>query len=293
MAYIPDQLPAGSALAHFKNPDHLIIGCQQEWALMHIRALYRPFSQGLNNWMLMSAREAEYTKFAITGMLALRLAYINDLANLADEIDVDIDIIRQAMGSDERIGQHYLNPGCGFGGEHFPQYIEGLAGTLSQARNSNLLSTVLEENEKQKELPFRKLWRHYDCNLQGKTISIWGLAFKPGTASISNAPSLKIIDALLNQGCKVQVHDPMAMANIQLFFSKHHHAEQLMFSKNEMQALENSDGLLLLTEWAQDFSPDYQAMQAAMNTALVIDGRNVFVKKLIKELGFIYYGVGR
>lgn len=293
MAYIPDQLPAGSALAHFKNPDHLIIGCQQEWALMHIRALYRPFSKGLNNWMLMSAREAEYTKFAITGMLALRLAYINDLANLADEIDVDIDIIRQAMGSDERIGQHYLNPGCGFGGEHFPQYIEGLAGTLSQARNSSLLSTVLEENEKQKELPFRKLWRHYDCDLQGKTISIWGLAFKPGTASISNAPSLKIIDALLNQGCKVQVHDPMAMTNIQLFFADHHHAEQLMFCKNEMQALENSDGLLLLTEWAQYFSPDYQAMQNAMNTALVIDGRNVFEKELIKELGFVYYGVGR
>ncbi|MBB6520974.1 nucleotide sugar dehydrogenase [Pseudoteredinibacter isoporae] len=293
MAYIPDQLPAGSALAHFKKPDHLIIGCQQEWALMHIRALYRPFSQNVNSWLLMSAREAEYTKFAITGMLALRLAYINDLANLADEIDVDIDIIRQAMGSDERIGQHYLNPGCGFGGEHFPQYIEGLAGTLSQARNSSLLSTVLEENEKQKELPFRKLWRHYDCNLQGKTISIWGLAFKPGTASISNAPSLKVIDALLNQGCKVQVHDPMAMANIEMYFAKHHHNDQLRFCQNEMQALENSDGLLLLTEWAQYFSPDYQTMRDAMNTALVIDGRNVFDKKLIEELGFSYYGVGR
>ncbi|WP_299773709.1 nucleotide sugar dehydrogenase [uncultured Pseudoteredinibacter sp.] len=293
MAYIPDQLPAGSALKNFKQPDHLIIGCQHDWALMHIRALYRPFSQNLNNWLIMSAKEAEYTKFAITGMLALRLAYINDLANLADELDVDIDIIREAMGSDERIGQHYLNPGCGFGGEHFPQYIEGLAGTLSEARNSSLLSTVLEQNEKQKELPFRKLWRHYDCDLQGKTISIWGLAFKPGTASISNAPSLKIIDALLNQGCTVQVHDPMALENIQQHFEQHIYRNQLQLCQHEMQTLENSDGLLLLTEWPQYSSPDYQAMSELMNTQLIIDGRNLFDKEFLQELGFTYQGVGR
>lgn len=293
MAYIPDQLPAGKALSHFRHPDHLIIGCQQDWALMHIRALYRPFSQNLNNWLIMSAKEAEYTKFAITGMLALRLSYINDLANLADELDVDIDIIRQAMGSDERIGQHYLNPGCGFGGEHFPQYIEGLAGTLSEAQNSSLISTVLEQNEQQKELPFRKLWRHYNCDLQGKTISIWGLAFKPGTASISNAPSLKVIDALLSQGCQVQVHDPMAQANIKQHFAEHAKKEQLHFCDTEMQTLKNSEGLLLLTEWAQYSSPDYMAMQDSMNTPLIIDGRNLFDKELLQDLGFTYYGVGR
>lgn len=293
MAYIPDQLPAGKALNHFRHPDHLIIGCQQDWALMHIRALYRPFSQNLNNWLIMSAKEAEYTKFAITGMLALRLSYINDLANLADELNVDIDIIRQAMGSDERIGQHYLNPGCGFGGEHFPQYIEGLAGTLSEAQNSSLISTVLEQNEQQKELPFRKLWRHYDCNLHGKTISIWGLAFKPGTASISNAPSLKVIDALLSQGCHVHVHDPMAQANIKQHFADHAQIEQLSFYENEMQTLNNSDGLLLLTEWAQYSSPNYMDMQANMHTPLIIDGRNLFDKELLQDLGFTYYGVGR
>lgn len=293
LAYIPDQLPAGSAMQHFKQPDHLIVGCENDWALMHIRALFRPFSQNLNSWLLMSAREAEYTKFAITGMLALRLAYINDLANLADELDVDIDTIRHAMGADERIGQHYLSPGCGFGGEHFPQYIQGLAGTLSAARNSSLLTTVLEQNEKQKEQPFRKLWRYYDCDLQDKTISVWGLSFKPGTASISNAPSLKVIEALLSQGCRVQVHDPKAMTNIQKHFAGHSNAAQLIRCESEIEALENSHGLLLLTEWAQYASPDFDTLLEKMATPLIIDGRNVFDKELVVELGFTYFGIGR
>ncbi|MCV6614656.1 MAG: nucleotide sugar dehydrogenase [Cellvibrionaceae bacterium] len=293
LAYMPDQLPAGSALNYFTRPDHLIVGCENDWANMHIRALFRPFSQSLTSWLFMSAREAEYTKFAITGMLALRLAYINDLANLADQLNVDIDIIRQAMGSDERIGQHYLRPGCGFGGEHFPQYIKGLAGTLSEARNSHLLDTVLEQNEKQKELPFRKLWRHYDCDLAGKSISVWGLAYKPGSASISNAPSLKVIDALLSQDCIVKVHDPMAMSNIEKHFAQHPKAANLHRCESELEALQNSQGLLLLTEWPQYSSPDFVTMHQTMAEPLIIDGRNVFDKELLQELGFSYHGIGR
>lgn len=293
IAYIPDQLTAGAALKHFTQPNHWIIGSEDAWATGRIRALLRPFSSQVVNWQIMSSKEAEYTKYAITGMLALRLAYINDLANLADHLNVDIEVIRDAMGMDERIGQHYLSPGCGFGGQHFQQHIQGLAGTLQNERNSSLLSTALSQNEKQKELPFRKLWRHYDCQLQGKVISIWGLAFKPGTTSIAHAPSIKVIEALLAQGCIVKAHDPMAAANIEKHFQSHPQQQQLHICSDLNDTLDNSAGLILLTEWPEYWSPNYKQMLTSMAQPLIIDGRNIFDKELLNQLGFTYYGVGR
>ena len=290
ITYIPDMLSEGSALKDYKSPETIIAGCSSEWAMVNIRALLRPFCQTLKQWLTMTPTEAEFTKFANTGMLALRLGYINELANLADQLNVDIEVIRQGMISDPRIGPHYLNPGCGFGGLHFQQYIEGLSALMSEARNSKLLDTVLIENEKQKEHPFRKLWRYYACDLQGKTISLWGLSFKPGTASIDNAPSLKVISSLLAQGCKVQVHDPEAMDNIKEHFSKE---EGISFFNNRYDALQSSDALLLLTEWPEYWSPEYKDMLKRMHHPLIIDGRNIFEKELLESLGFTYYGVGR
>ena len=290
ITYIPDMLSEGSALKDYKSPETIIAGCSSEWAMVNIRALLRPFCQTLKQWLTMTPTEAEFTKFANTGMLALRLGYINELANLADQLNVDIEVIRQGMISDPRIGPHYLNPGCGFGGLHFQQYIEGLSALMSEARNSKLLDTVLIENEKQKEHPFRKLWRYYACDLQGKTISLWGLSFKPGTASIDNAPSLKVISSLLAQGCKVQVHDPEAMDNIKEHFSKE---EGISFFNNRYDALQSSDALLLLTEWPEYWSPEYKDMLKRMHHPLIIDGRNIFDKELLESLGFTYYGVGR
>ena len=161
---------------------------------------------------------------------------------------------------------------------------------MSEARNSKLLDTVLTENEKQKEQPFRKLWRHYNCDLNGKVITIWGLSFKPGTASIDNAPSLKVIDTLLAQGCKIQVHDPEAMGNIQEHFGPE---DSISYHYNSYDALQNSEGLLLLTDWSEYWSPDYDDMLNAMKAPLIIDGRNTFDKELLQNLGFTYYGVGR
>lgn len=290
ITYIPDMLSEGSALKDYKSPETIIAGCSSEWAMVNIRALLRPFCQTLKQWLTMTPTEAEFTKFANTGMLALRLGYINELANLAAQLNVDIEVIRQGMISDPRIGPHYLNPGCGFGGLHFQQYIEGLSALMSEARNSKLLDTVLIENEKQKEHPFRKLWRYYACDLQGKTISLWGLSFKPGTASIDNAPSLKVISSLLAQGCKVQVHDPEAMDNIKEHFSKE---EGISFFNNRYDALQSSDALLLLTEWPEYWSPEYKDMLKRMHHPLIIDGRNIFEKELLESLGFTYYGVGR
>jgi len=290
MAYLPDMLAEGSALKDFKHPETLIVGCSNDWAMLNIKALMRPFSQSLKQWMIMSPKEAEFTKFANTGMLALRLGYINELANLADQLDVDIEVIREGMISDPRIGPHYLHPGCGFGGLHFQQYIEGLSELMEEARNSKLLDTVLVENEKQKEQPFRKLWRHYQCDLKDRTVTIWGLSFKPGTASIDNAPSLKTIETLLAQGCKIKVHDPEASRNIAQYFGDN---EQLEIVDCCYQALQNSDGLLLLTEWPEYWSPEYDEMLNRMRSPLIVDGRNIFDKEMLQSLGFTYYGVGR
>ncbi|MFW1677541.1 nucleotide sugar dehydrogenase [Pontibacter sp. JAM-7] len=290
VAYLPDMLAEGTALRNYKLPETLIIGCDDEWGQLTLKALMRPFSKNLKQWMVMSAREAEFTKFANTGMLALRLGYINELANLADKLGVDIEAIRDALIADPRIGPHYLHPGCGFGGLNFQQYIEALAELMLESRSSKLLETVLSENEKQKELPFRKLWRHYNCDLAGKTISIWGLSYKPGTASIDHAPSLKIIETLLSQGCQIRAHDPKAIPLIRAYFAD---ADNLTLCDNSYDALEQSDALLLLTEWPEYSSPLYEEMHSRMHQPLIIDGRNLLDKALTQSLGFTYYGIGR
>ncbi|MDF2181513.1 nucleotide sugar dehydrogenase [Neptuniibacter sp. CAU 1671] len=290
VAYIPDMLAEGTALRNYKYPDTLIIGCEDDWGQMSLKALLRPFSKNLKQWMVMSSREAEFTKFANTGMLALRLGYINELANLADKLGVDIEAIRDALITDPRIGPHYLHPGCGFGGLNFQQYIEALAELMLESRSSKLLETVLTENEKQKELPFRKLWRHYNCNLEGRTISLWGLSYKPGTPSIDHAPSLKIISTLLAQGCIVRAHDPQALPLIQEKFPDE---PNLVLCADNYEALNNSDALLLLTEWPEYSSPLFDQMHARMAQPLIIDGRNLLDKPLAQSLGFTYYGIGR
>lgn len=290
IGYVPDMLAEGSALKNFKAPETIIIGCDNEWANLNIKAILRPFSKSVKQWLVMTPKEAEFTKFANTGMLALRLSYINEIANLADQLEVNIEVIREAMISDPRIGPHYLRPGCGFGGLHFQQYISGLSELMADARNSKLLDTVLIENEKQKEQPFRKLWRHYQCDLEGKIITLWGLSFKPGTASIDNSPSLKVIETLLAQNCHIHVHDPEAMDNI-----KSHFGEQpaIKYFDDNYEALKGSEGLLLLTDWLEYASPDYDHILSLMKRPLIIDGRNLFNKELLINLGFSYYGVGQ
>jgi len=288
-AYMPDMLSEGSALSNFQQPETLIIGCCNE-AANEIKAIMRPFCHSLCQWLQMTPKEAEFTKFANTGMLALRLGYINELANIADELDVDIEVVRNGLGSDPRIGRHYLNPGCGFGGLHFQQYVEGLSGLMSDIRSSKLLDTVLRENDKQKEQPFRKLWRHYNCNLQGLTISIWGLSFKPGTASVDNAPSLKVVEALLAQDCKVQLHDPEATGIFRRSIGDH---SLISYHQDPYEALESSDALLLLTEWPEYSSPDIENICSRMKQRVIVDGRNHLDKQQLEQQGFSYYGVGR
>lgn len=290
VVYIPNNLQEGTALQGFSQPKRITIGSANSWAVTTTRALIRPFLQNIQHLLLMTSQEAEFTKLAITGMLAIRIGYINELANLADQMDVDIDTIREGMGADPRIGNHYLNPGCGFGGLSFNQNIARFSETFEKRGKDSLLKTVISENEIQKELLFKKLWQHYHCNLTDKAIAVWGASFKPGTASIDNAPSLKLIDALLAQGVQVKVHDPEALANLQ----KHYRDEpNISFCNDAYDAIKDTDALLLVTEWPEYWSPDYLKLLEDMHTPLIIDGRNIFDREALEMYGFTYIGVGR
>jgi len=290
VVYIPDNLQEGAAIRNFSQPRRIILGLDNDAALVKAKAVLRPFSISLDALQLMSSREAEFTKFAITGMLAIRLGYVNELANLADRLGVDMGVVQEGLGSDPRIGEHYLSAGCGFGGQNFHDYVAKFSGIFQEQGQQSLLKRVIDENEVQKELLFRKLWGHYDGQLAGKTVALWGVSFKPGTASIDNAPSLKIIDALISQGVHVNVHDPEALDNL-----KKHYADEglITYHETHMSAAKDVDALLLATEWPLYWSPDYQQLGDIMREPLVIDGRNVFDKDMLRANGFIYLGVGR
>ncbi len=290
VVYIPDNLQEGKALQGFSQPKRIILGTESQWALTMTRSLIRPYLQNIEHLQVMTAREAEFTKFAVTGMLAIRLGYINELANLADEMNVDIDVIRDGMGADPRIGRHYLSPGCGFGGQNFSNYIARFSDLFETQRKNSLLKTVISENEIQKELLFRKLWKHYQCNLNGKTVTLWGASFKPGTASIDNAPSLKLIEALLAQNVTVKVHDPEALENIREYFGD---ISLLQLCHDPYSAATHSDALMLVTEWPEYWSPDYNKLASLMNTPLILDGRNIFDREALELYGFTCKGIGR
>lgn len=290
VAYIADNLPDGRAIDYLRNMSSLTLGCNHPPSVEIIKAMMRPFLLDPQKVLVMSPQEAEFAKFAVTGMLALRIGYINELANLADHLSVDIEPIRHAMTLDSRISPEYLKPGCGFGGLNFPQYITGLADILQEERRSTLLQSVLKQNDRQKETPFRKLWRHFNGDLQGKTVSVWGLSFKPNTTSIDNAPSIKVIDALLSQGALVRAHDPEAMSNIRAHYADN---PNIQTCASSYDVLDGADALILLTEWREYSSPDFSVMKDKMNTMVIIDGRNLLDKKQAQNAGFYYEGIGR
>lgn len=290
VVYFAENISEGEALDRIRNPKSMIIGCDDKAAKLTIGALFRPFSTQLENLFVMSPKEAEFTKLSIIGMLALRIGYINELANLGEQLGVDIDVIRRGMGADPRIGRHHLAPGCGFGGNTFPQTLDSLAQLLSEQNESTLMRTVLLENEKQKELPFRKLWQHYKADLHDRKIAVWGASFKPGSASLDSAPSLKVIDAIVAQQAEVRIHDPEALENVHHLY---HDNPYVKIISGKYDALKNVDALVLLTEWPEYWSPDFELMLKQMKTPVIVDGRNVYQREQIESLGFAYYGIGR
>lgn len=290
VVYLPDLLQAGQAMQQFVNPEALLIGTDNPTAKARLIALLRPFHLGQRTIQQMTCREAEFVKYAITGLLALRLGYINELAGLCDQLSLDMDAIRRGMSTDKRIGTHYLQPSCGFGGLQFTQYLQGLAELLSGRRGSVLIDTVLAQNEVNKEWPFRTLWQHYNCDLRGRTVAIWGAAFKAGVADIDNAPALRVIDALLAQGAQICVHDPEAM---QALSERYAGTQGLSLAANAYEACSGAVALLLLTDWPEYGSPDFPRLKQTMNQALIIDGRNLYDPQRVQQEGFAYYTRGR
>ena len=288
--YFAENISEGEALDRIRNPKSLILGSDDEAATLTVKALFKPFSKQLEHLFVMRPREAEFTKLSIIGMLALRIGYINELANLGEQLGVDIDVVRDGMGADPRIGRHHLAPGCGFGGNTFPQTLDSLAQLLSEKNESTLLHTLLQQNEKQKELPFRKLWKHYRADLHDRKIAIWGASFKPGSASLDAAPSLRVIDAIVAQQAEVRVHDPEANENVHHLY---HDNAYVKIINGKYDALKNVDALLVLTEWPEYWSPDFELMLKQMKSPVIIDGRNIFDREQLESLGFTYYGIGK
>ncbi len=291
LVYVPDFIQEGMAIDSMARPNKIILGMNDARAEQQLREIFRPFNRLKDLFLTMYLREAEFTKLAVSGMLATRISFMNDLSNVADTIGVDIEQVRIGIGSDKRIGESYLYPGCGFGGQSFSEDVINLAQTVSGLGiKSKLLDQVLQINEDQKEILFRKLWRYFDCDLNGKTIGIWGAAYKPNTNKIDNAPILKLLDALWAQGAIVKVHDPKALPKIEQLYGKH---QQLILCDDQYDAAIDVDALMLVTEWKQYWNPNFKALKKSMRRPLILDGRNIYNPYYVQELGFEYIGIGR
>lgn len=288
---MPEFISEGSAINDFSKPARVVLGSHDMAATQKVKDLMRPFNVVTDQVKVMSTRAAEYTKYAVNALLATRISLVNELANNAEHFNIDMEEVRQGLGSDNRIGFSYLFPGCGFGGPNFAADVEALVGTLqSKGYDADLLKTVLQNNESQKEVLFRKAWRFFDNDLRGLKFAVWGLSFKPNTSTVDNAASVKTIEALVAQGAQIVAYDPKANPSFKAYWGD---KLGVKLVDNMYEALEGADALMLLTEWKCFWSPDYDQMKQLMNRPVIFDGRNIYEHNVMKENGFRYFGVGR
>lgn len=289
--YLPDVIQEGNALQSFANAQQLIVGCDKLSSQNKIQELLRPLFPRKQHYLFMPILDAEFTKLSVSGMLATRISYINDLALVAEKLGIDIANVRQGMAADSRIGSAYLYPGAGFGGENFSHDIQTLSRTVADTgAKSQLLAQVWDINEQQKEVLFRKLWNYYHGALQGKTIAIWGAAFKENTLSIQQSPIHILLRAFWAQGVTVKLHDPQALGEVQKQYGQR---PDLIYCTDQYQAAENCHALILLTAWKQYWSPNYSELLKTMQHPLLLDGRNIYDPDYVTAQGFAYMGVGR
>ena len=290
-AYLPDTIQEGNALQSLTQAKHLIVGCIETAVQKKIKELLRPFFPLEQQYLFMPILDAEFTKLSISGMLATRISYINDLAVVAEKLGIDIASVRQGMAADNRIGSAYLSPGAGFGGENFSHDILTLANTVANTGvKSQLLAQVWDINEQQKEILFRKLWNYYHGDLHGKTVAIWGASFKENTSSIQQSPIHPMLAALWAQGVTVRLHDPQALDEIEAMYGQR---DDLILCKDQYVAIQGVHGLCILTAWKQYWSPDFKQLIQLMSHPLILDGRNIYDPHYVKAQGFAYMGVGR
>lgn len=285
----PEFLKEGNAIEDFLKPDRIIVGVESEEASRIIQKLYKPFLLNGHPIISMDILSAEMTKYAANAMLATKISFMNDIANLCEIVGADVNMVRKGIGSDPRIGSKFIYPGVGYGGSCFPKDVKALVKTgKSYDYPLEILQSVESVNNRQKSVLFHKLEKHYNKNLKGKTISIWGLSFKPQTDDMREAPSLVIIEKLLNAGCKVKVYDPVAMDEC-----KRKIGDSVEYAKDQYEALIDSDALMLITEWSEFRLPNFQVVEKLMKTKLIFDGRNIFDPSEMNDLGFSYYSIGR
>lgn len=295
----PDFAADGHAIQRFTRPDRIIIGTSSEKIRTQLKQLFAPYNRNRDVILNMTPASAELTKYGTNAMLATRISLMNELATISEVIDADIEEVRLGLGADKRIGRAYLYPGIGFGGDNFTRDLERIKSLLPQAHHhggKSLLQSVIDINENQKELFFRKLWQHFDCDLKGKTISLWGLGYKPHTTSIESSASLTLITAFINQGCSLKLHDPFALEASREWVHKNlssHQQQQISFHAEMYEATEESDALCVLTEYKAFWSPDLAVLKENMQTPIILDGRNLYNKYWVEDNEFIYYGVGR
>lgn len=290
----PEFLKEGSALADFRNPDRVIIGADSESALRVMRQLYEPFMLKKNNVIAMDVRSAEMTKYAANAMLATRISFMNEIARLCECVGANVGKVRGGIGSDSRIGMAFLYPGCGYGGSCFPKDIKALIKMMQEnGVNPDLLQAVESVNETQKLLLVEKVVRRFGNDLRDKVFAIWGLAFKPNTDDMREAPSLVIIEELQKRGARVQVFDPVAMPHARdNYFQNFQNASHITYAENKYDALTHADALLLLTEWATFRSPDFSEIKERLRTPVIFDGRNLYERFDLSSLGFEYSAIG-
>ena len=285
----PEFLKEGNAVADFMSPDRVVVGGESERAKELMSKLYKPFL--LNNFrvIFMDIPSAEMTKYAANSMLATRISFMNYIANLCELVGADVNMVRSGIGSDTRIGRKFLYPGIGYGGSCFPKDVKALIKTAEQnGYQMRVLQAVEEVNEQQKSILFEKLQRHFCSDLHNKTIALWGLAFKPETDDMREAPSLILINKLLNIGCKVRVYDPAAMKEC-----RRRIGDSVYYATDMYDAALDADALMLVTEWKEFRLPSWAVIKKAMRTPVLLDGRNIYEKKEIEELGFTYHCIGK
>lgn len=289
--YLPDSIQEGNALPSLVQIKQLIVGTSSERAQTKLKELLRPLFPRTQQYLFMPVLDAEFTKLSISGMLATRISYINDLAIVAEKLGIDIEQVRQGMAADSRIGASYLYPGAGFGGENFSHDILTLTQTVSEVgAKSQLLAQVWDINEQQKEILFRKLWNYYHGDLKGKIVAIWGAAFKENTARIQQSPIHAMLKALWAQGVTVKLHDPQALPEIEKVYG---HRVDLIYCTDQYDAVNDAHALCLLTAWKQYWSLNYPELLKIMQHPLILDGRNIYDPRYVKAQGFAYLGVGR
>ncbi len=287
----PEFLKEGAAVADCTKPDRIVVGTDSQYVEDMMRELYAPFNRNHDRMIFMDIRSAELTKYAANCMLATKISFMNEMSNIAERMGADIEAVRHGIGSDSRIGYSFIYPGCGYGGSCFPKDVQALIRTAdSIGYDAKILKSVESVNYRQKELLFEKINRHFDGQLKGKVMALWGLSFKPNTDDMRDAPSRVLMEALWKAGAKVQAYDPEAMNECQRIYGQR---DDLMLMGTAESALNNADALVAVTEWSQFRAPDFDLIKETLSEPVIFDGRNMYNPKRLAETGITYYSIGR